>query len=325
MALVGTVPLTAAFQWLLGVALIFVAVPTVTYAITTLRYRAALRHFQTLSSSKTQRARLPPLLPYKIPLLGHTLVFLNRKPGSFHRRMQRHFTANSYVGCFSILLAGQSAHIVSSADLVTRLFKFRGANRAKFNRDVMVNSNGLPKGDETKSYEGQGGEIQAKMNEDINKQYLLGPHAVNTLTGKFMETFEQQLKERDSEGDIALYRFLMDAMFVASTAALYGTEIMQKIPNLDKLFWPFENGTLARLFQIPRVMMPDAYKALDNILGKWEGWTKYTMQKGGGDVLDQQWDELMGARVIRERHQMYEKLGLSDRGRASFDLGFMFG
>ena len=314
---------------LFSIVVLFLAIPTLTYITSSIIFHNSLHYFRDLPSSKTKRPHLPPLLPYYIPVLGHALVFLNTKPGSFHRRMQRHFSANPQVGCISILLAGQRAHIISSADLVIRLFKTRGVSREIFNRDIMVKSNGLGKEDDFKCYEKgiSDGITMSKMNEELNTKFLLGQNAVNTLTSKFMETFYKKLREErlDGEKKVPLYLFIRDRMFAASTVALYGTEILKQMPDLNELFWPYENGTLARLFQLGRFAKPEAYNALDVALDKWEQWTKYSLSEGGSKLLDEDWDDLMGARLVRERHQMYENLDLSIRGRAAFDLAFMFG
>ena len=318
-----------ALQVVVALLTFAITIPAATYFVSTLGFQSSLRHFKKLSGRKGGKPHLPPLLPYKIPVLGHAMVFLNTKPGRFHRRMLSEFYTNPQVGCISILLAGQRAHIISSADLVIKLFKIRGVSRHKFNRDIMVNSNGLVGEDIVRAYERTAidGRDQNVINEEINNKYLLPQHAVNVLTSKFMDTFYDQLIQEHIDGgkEVPLYLFLRDRMFKASTVALYGPSILQKIPNLADLFWPFDSGTLTRLFQVPKALMPGDYKALDDILDPWEQWTKYALAHGGDKPMEVDWDELMGARIVRERHQMYGFLELSDRARASFDLGFMFG
>ncbi|RMZ77560.1 hypothetical protein DV737_g4292, partial [Chaetothyriales sp. CBS 132003] len=296
---------------LLGLVVTIIAIPAVTWLVSAARFHSSLRHFHNAAGAKSLEPHLPPLLPYSIPVLGHSLAFLSTKPGSFHRRMQRHFAAHPHVGCLSVLLAGQRTHILGNADLIQRLFKARGVSRERFTRDIMTKANGLSLEDDFKAYVmvHPDGSTLAALNEQVNKKYLLPQSAVNVLTSQFMKAFQQQLKlkaeafsDKSSFKEIPLYLFVRDNMFVASTTALYGSEIFKHNPDLNELFWPFSDGTLARLFQLGRFIAPDAYNALDTILDKWEQWNKHVQSQ-----------------------QMYRKLGLSERGRASYDLGFMFG
>ncbi|RMZ90601.1 hypothetical protein DV736_g2165, partial [Chaetothyriales sp. CBS 134916] len=322
---------------LFSLVLAILAIPAVTWLVSTIRFHSSLRYFQNAAGAKSLVAHLPPLLPYNMPILGHALAFLSNKPGSFHRRMQRHFAAHPHVGCLSVLLAGQRAHILADADLIQRLFKARGLSRERFTRDIMVKANGLSLEDDFNAYVmvHPDGLTHAAMNEEVNKKHLLPQPAVNVLTSQFMEVLQQRLKlkaepfsDRSSSKEIPLYLFVRDNMFVASTTALHGSEIFKHNPDLNELFWPFVDGTLARLFQLGRFVAPDAYKALDTILDRWEQWYKHVQSqanRGHTTDADADWDPLTGARAIRARQRMYQKLGLSERGCASFDLGFMFG
>ncbi|RMZ77484.1 hypothetical protein DV738_g4348, partial [Chaetothyriales sp. CBS 135597] len=296
---------------ILSVVLAILAVPAVTRLVTTVRFHASLRYFRNAAGAKSLAPRLPPLVPYNIPILGHALIFIDSTPGRFHRRMQEHFSANPHIGCVSVLLAGQRAHVLADAGIVQRLFKARGLTREQFTRDIMVKGNGLSEEDDLKAHVTQhpDGLTTRARNEDMNSKYLLRQQAVNVLTTEFMENFQRQLKlkvetalpDTSSSKEIALYLFIRDNMFTASTTAVFGTEIFKHIPDIDKLFWPFSDGLLERLIQLGKRAAPEAYSSLDTLLDKWEQWNKYV-----------------------DAERMYTKLGLGPRGRASFDMGFMF-
>ena len=303
-----------------------------TWAYTTITYHVSLHSFNNGSSSKPLP---PPRLPYTLPFLGHALSFSSTTPGAYFRQLQRVFSSHPTLGSITLSLAGQRAHIINSPDLVTKLFKTKGVSRERFNRDIMVKAMGLGDEDDRKAYgnmrdgvEG-GGAPMAKANHDINTDFLLSQGPVNVLTGKFLEVLQEELLktcEKDEEIEVPFYELLREKMFLASTTALYGRKIVEMNPELSQYYWDFDNGVLARLFGVPRFMTPASYKSLDFMIDRWEQWVKLVRSTYRDEPPEgMEWDALMGSSVVRRRHRMYQDFDLSDRGRASYDLGFMFG
>ena len=317
---------------LLAIPLTIVSLLVLTYAYTTVTYYLSIRYFANGSPSTPQQ---PPGLPYTLPFLGHALSFSSTTPGAYFRFLQNgHFSSYPNLGSLTLLLAGQRAHILNSPDLVSKLLKAKGISRVRFNRDIMVNAMGLGESDDRKAYGGmrdgkEGGAPMEKANHDGNTEFLLNQTAVNVLTRKFMEVFQEELEKACEDGkqlEVPFYEFLREKMFAASTTALYGREIIRMNPDLSTYYWDFDNGVLARLFGVPKFMQPAAYKSLEALLDRWEQWVKVVRSKYGDEPpKDMEWDDLMGAAVVRHRHRMYSHFDLSDRGRASYDLGFMFG
>lgn len=298
-----------------------------TYFYTAITYRLSLHRFSDASSSKP---RPPPRLPYSLPFLGHALSFSSTTPGAFFRKLQRSFSAHPNLGVLSLVLAGQNAHIINSPDLVTKLFKTKGVSRERFNRDIMIKAMGLGVEDDRKTYGNpEGGSLFGKANHDLNTDFLLSQGPVNVLTSKFMEVLEEELArscEKGKELEVPFYEFLRERMFLSSTTALYGSEIVKMNPELSKYYWDFDNGVLARLYGVPKFMTPESYRSLDFMIDRWEQWVKVVRSKYGDEPPQGiEWDQLMGSLVVRQRHRMYHDFGLSDQGRASYDLGFMFG
>ena len=199
----------------------------------------------------------------------------------------------------------------------------------------MVKSMGLEEADDRKLYGsmrdgGTGGEEWERMNHEINAEFLLNQNAVNALTRKFMEVFVQELRDGEDGGqmEVPLYQFLRGRMLRASTTALYGRDIVRMNSEMDELYWDFDGGVLPSLFGLSAWMSPVPYKAgaRKRILDRWEQWERVVSERSGDKLPEgMEWDEMVGAKVIRQRHRLYAHFGLSDRGYASADLGYLFG
>ena len=197
----------------------------------------------------------------------------------------------------------------------------------------MVKAMGLGSADDRKVYGLKPTkELKSEMAEEdhqVNKDFLLSQGAVDGLTGTFMGVFQEEVVRDFGVGErreVSLYEFVRERMFVASTTALYGRKIFDLHPDLSDFYWDFDNGVLARLYGVPRFMRPEAYKALQVMLDKWEKWVRVVRERYADEPPEgTEWDEMMGSLVVRKRHRMYHRSDISDRGRASFDLGFMFG
>lgn len=203
----------------------------------------------------------------------------------------------------------------------------------------MIKAMGLSTEDDVKAYgklgegktrvgPGAGAEM-SKYNHDVNMECLMNQNAVNILTETFLRVFREELSKEDAEWqekEVPLYEFLREKMFAASTTALFGKEVFERYPDLVKYYWDFDNGVLARLFGVPKWIMPHAYTACDALIDRWEDWIKIRREKYGDEPGEAaEWDESWGAQISRKRFRMYRHFDLSDRGMACFDLGFMFG
>ena len=173
-------------------------------------------------------------------------------------------------------------------------------------------------------------EMWEEMSSGINREYLLKREAVAELTGKFLEVFREGIRgeEMGSEGiEVSLVEWLREKMFFASTTALFGKRLMEGRPRLEQIYWGFDEGTLARYFGVPRWWDRRAYDCQKELLDVFEKWVEEarTEYKQAGPDVDKEWTEEMGSRVVRARHCMYAKQGVSNRARAGFDSGFLFG
>jgi hypothetical protein len=239
----------------------------------------------------------------------------------------------------TILLGGKRAHVVNSAAAVQVLFKSRHVSRDLFNHQLATQALGTSKRDAELMFPSSSAGRQQDKKKDsmdaVNHEFLLNQSAVNALTRKFMEYFCRSLNEADLDLDIDIDRewktidllaWMKKIMFDASVVAVFGTKILDMNPDLAEQFWKYESGFLPRFYGVPRFVKPSAYACMDELLDRTQSWVEYVLAEHGGSPPDEpDWEPLLGSKVVRARHRFYAREGLSTRGRAAFDLGFLFG
>ena len=307
-----------------------------TRLFTTLAFYLHLRRHGTATTSHRCSA---PTLPYTIPLLGTSLSLLTPHPTSFLTTLS-HILRSHALPIITLQTLGQKLHILSTPSAVQSLFRARNVSREKFNRDVVVKAMGVPIEDARLIYDvlpdGSKGctreeaEMWEEMSAGINRDFLLKSEAVGLMTGKFLEVFIEEIKkdEIESEGkEVRLVEWLKEKMFVASTTALFGRKLLVGKPELEQVYWGFDEGTLARYFGVPRWWDRRAYDCQRELLDVFEKWVERVRGEYGkdGPEVEKEWSEEMGSRAVRARHVMYGKQGVSNRARAGFDCGFLFG
>lgn len=324
---------------------ILIAVPTsvittclLTWSITSINFSRSISQFQKRSSSPSSNVQplSPPLLPYAIPWLGSALSFLNDNPGSFWRTLRaKLINTGANVEVCTILLGGKKAHVVSSAAAVQALFKTKHVTKELFNHQLATQTLGTSKLDAERMWppSGENQEPEKELDkketmEALNHEFLLSSAAVNVLTNKFMERFRYELAKADFDHEwktVDLLSWWKDIMFNASTTAAMGTKILEMNPDLAEQFWAYDSGFLERFYGIPKFVKPSIYHSRDLILNKTQEWVEHVLAEHGGHAPEEpDWEPLLGSNVMRARHRYYERIGLSSRGKAAFDLGFLF-
>ncbi|KAK5021891.1 hypothetical protein LTS07_010632 [Exophiala sideris] len=324
-------------QTLLAIPLVLVAISLLTWLTTTINWYSSISQFKSRvkSPSTTVKPIPPPLLPYAIPWLGSALTFLNENPGSFWRMLRAKLASTgTNVQVCTILLGGQKAHVVNSAAAVQALFKSKHVSRDLFNYQIATQGLGASKRDAEVMFPSIPSSSHSDKKEDsmdgLNHEFLLNQSAANSLTNKFMECFRSTLDNADLEDlewkQVDLFSWWKKLLFNASTTALFGTKILEMNPDLADQFWEYDAGFLARFYGVPKIFKPRAYACLDEMLDRTQAWVEHVLAEHGGNPPEQpDWEPLMGSKVVRARHRHYTREGLSSRGRAAFDLGFLFG
>jgi len=126
-----------------------------------------------------------------------------------------------------------------------------------------------------------------------------------------------------------LVAFMREQLFLASTAALYGDEILRIAPDLCADFWTFISK-LPTLFRgIPLWLVPGASAARRRVLGsfrKWEQIKRQYPERVESDLQSSghEWDAIHGAKMTRARTQMYRDFSISEDGACLFHFAMMF-
>jgi hypothetical protein len=309
-----------------------------TRVYTTIRYRVALAKYLAVTdtSSKDTAPLLPPQIPYNIPFLGNARSFLAPKPGLFWQWLFSFHPPSA--GCCTLELGPRTAHILHNPASVQALFKTKDANRLEFNIQIARTSLKVPEED-VRKYHGTDKkdkrlhfEIQEEdpvhIAEKVNTDTLLKTDAVNELTAEFSRQFKGQLDCMDTAKDFGLVNWLQKHMFEASGRAFMGEKVFQYYPDFCEEFWEFERNMLSLFFGIPEFLLPGAVKARDQVIAglvKWhDGLERDGLNKIVDSAGDVPWEPNYGSRANRARQEMYNKMNLTQKGKAGFDLGFTF-
>ena len=272
------------------------------------------------------------------------MTFLNENPGSFWRMLRAKLRdTGANVQVCTILLGGKRAHVVNSAAAVQALFKSKHVSRELFNYQIATQALGTSRRDAELMWppsidaghptltatEKDKTKVDKKDGMDaLNHEYLLSQTAVNSLTNKFMEYFRSALETEDFDREwktVDLLSWLKKIMFNASTTAVLGTKILEMNPNLAEQFWEYDSGFLARFYGVPKFVKPTAYACMDEMLNQTQKWVETVLAEFHNRPPEEpDWEPLLGSKVVRARHRFYEREGLSSRGKAAFDIGFLF-
>ena len=319
--------------------LILLAALTVVFTrvYTTVRYHIALsKHLSSASNLSKSHPLDPPQIPYNIPGLGNALSFLAPKPGLFWDTLFKFHPRE--VGSCTLLLGGQVTHILFNPHAIQALFKSRGTSRDQFNIQLTRTSFAVPEEDQTKYYgrDKKGRKLfhnddqdPQHVQEKINADTLLRTEAVNELTTEFTKSFRAQLDTQEDVEEIGLYEWLQVQMFKASSRALLGEKVFEYYADFGTEFWAFDRIMLGLFFGIPEAFLRESVKIRDRSLAGLVRWHEEIEKAGHSIPIDPvsgpAWEPWYGSRANRWRQKMYHDMGLSTRGKASFDLGFTFG
>src|ERR1700760_3750999 len=173
----------------IGTSLFCITLFSLTYIYTHLRYIYQLWR----GKSHTSKPHKPPAIPYTLPFLGNALEFLAPKPGLFWQNLFLKHPRET--GACTLLLGGNTTHILFDPIAVQALFKAKGPTRDRFNEQLLQNAFRFPRSEVIKFYgigekhtfDSKGKPMGAKeRQEDIWNDFLLKTDAVNELTREFM-------------------------------------------------------------------------------------------------------------------------------------------
>lgn len=310
---------------------LFLVAPTVvlvilagTYLWTNIRYRLALR--------STKAIHEPAHLPYTIPWLGSSLEFLTPTVGGFYSKL---FTRHPReMGACTALLGGDSIHLLNSPTAVQAMFKLKHeiANRDGVTRTIMLNCCGMS----VEDYEKYGPAVH--QDHQLSQEFLLRQSNANELGIEFARCYRDVLLSElrvIGDGDeltkrVDLYGWLRTAMFKASATMYMGEHILKSYPDFATDFIVWERGFLDLMFGFGKYMAPEAHDAQAKVIAGATKWIEHVDKLTEGKCPNPNdpnvaWEPHWGSRLSRGRQQLWHNLGLSQKGRASAELGLAFG
>ena len=300
------------------------------YLFTYCRFRIDLHKFQNASHGQNLR---PPHLPIAIPWVGNAPSFLSKKPHKFWSELFSWYPRAA--GACSITLGGNSTAVIFNAPASQYLLRDRKLGRDEFNEQVVVQGLGLSKAESEVYYEHRTPVKHGAMpghieQEKTNVEYLLKTERVNEMTAEFIHSLRQQVSQAfiDGPSEINLNSWLRTVMFVASTTALMGTKILEVTPDLEQLFFQFDQDMLSMFFGLPKFMIPKQVANRDKALDALVRWHEAVATASNGKIVDPEataWEPLYGSRINRARQLYYRKKNLPVRAASGLDLGMLFG
>ena len=303
---------------------------------TTRRYHHSV---QTIvgGSKKGPALIVPPKLPYRLPFLGQAQEWLSGRPGDFFGKVFAFHPRDT--GACTLLLGGETIHMLFSPLAVSALLKDRNSGRDGFNMRIEERGLGVDRSDVVK-YEGLGSEPDEtgltvkQRQEKMNHHYMMEKTAVDGLTGKFLEVFKLKLEEEYDTLDakegktVGLNRWLISQMFPASTTSLFGSRALEVYPELQTDFFEFDRVILSLFFGLPRFLNRKAFEARDKVSKGMLKWQELMIKESNGKPADPDgevdWEPIWGSRLNRAKQMYYMSEGISVAGRAAFDLGVLF-
>lgn len=297
-----------------------------TYVWTTVRYRLARR-----SKNAVQE---PAQIPYTIPWLGSARDFLRPQPGSFVTKLLSWHGRDA--GACTVLLGGERIHLLYSTTAISAMFKLKHstANRDKHSQSITCDVLGMPAEDWTKFGPCQHDDTM------IAHEFLLRQSHANEVAKEFSRCHGARLRqemlavraEAGGRRQVDLYAWLKSVQFDASVTALMGEHVLEVYPTFGEDFAAFDQGFLDLLFGFSRMLKPNAFAARDRALAGCTRWIETVDRITGGAIVDPRapgadmaWEPHWGSRCFRAREELWKKLGMSSRGRAAIELGFVFG
>lgn len=163
---------------------------------------------------------------------------------------------------------------------------------------------------------------------------LAGPGLAH-LAENFVKNLSAEVEQDKSVGfdewvDIPdLYSFIRDKVFKASTSALCGPHIFRLNPTLTADFWKFDSYAPKLFKALPRWMIPEAYSVRDSLhtqVKKWHKFANEHIDVNSNELADVQFEEYFGAKVMRERQQLFRRIDdFGEDATAAGDLGMLWG
>lgn len=249
----------------------------------------------------------PPLLPYRIPILGHALMFRSDCLGLF-RAAQEYFP-----DCkpYSLLLFGRRVYIFTHNKDVSVVFRkskalpFLPLIESLTGLAWDISSDGMNRLSEVDE---QGDSLFRNSNVFHREALKVGPE-LDVLTLNFLHYLEKALDEFEAKqiSDVtSLNHWSKLILGTASTNAMMGPALLCEYPDLLSSVWLVEQAFLLFIYRIPRIFARKYYRARDRVLAAFTRYFKDAKNKQGS------------APMVWERESQLRSKGISTRDIAAY-------
>ncbi|KIA75981.1 hypothetical protein HK57_00224 [Aspergillus ustus] len=334
MAMVAILAEQSGAGWLKGL-LTLALIPLTTYILTSLQCALAIRTGST-----------PPIHPYSIPFLGHSVAFL-RNLGGFIEHLSTNYAPNTPI---QVTFGPLSAYVVTGSEALSTILRgSRTLTPKPFMARTMLTMFGTPQSAIPLYLEddsGTGSKPLPGSNVPENRRIYAHQHAaahrfltgdaLRGLTERFMAFLSEDLHSLSVELDQVdngcfagddFYTFWKDRIFRAAVKSLFGFKLLEVNPSFETDFWTYLDATPALTRGLPRWMTPRAHAARDKILDsimKWHRAARENSDYMRSGPEDPDWDEYWGSVWLKKRYQFGVETGLLDeRARAAEDLALL--
>ncbi|KAL2833628.1 cytochrome P450 [Aspergillus pseudoustus] len=310
-------------------------IPLTTYLFTSLQCAFAIR-----------AGGMPPIHPYSILFLGHSIAFL-RDLGGFIEHLSTKYAPNTPV---QVTFGSLSAYVITGSESLSTILRgSRTLTPKPFMARTMLTMFGTPQSAIPLYLEddsGTGSKPLPGSNVPDNRRIYAHQHAaahrfltgdaLRGLTERFMAFLSEDLQnlsvKLDEDGDgwfvgDDFYTFWKDRIFRAAVKALFGLKLLELNPSFGTDFWDYLDATPVLTRGLPRWMTPSAHAARDKILDsitKWHRVAREDSENARRGTEDPDWDKYWGSVWLKKRYQFGVETGLLDeRARAAEDLALL--
>lgn len=246
----------------------------------------------------------------------------------------------------SVLIFGKESHLVFDPTLCAAAF--RQSNSLTLDqithllreavgttqKDLDVLYMYMPKASTMSTIEDDGRRPIAEVRRSATG-HLMGDN-LTELRAVFTKTLKENLekafpKDSSSSFDWApldLSEFLKGQGTMAATGTLFGPNLPKLWPELSQDTFSLEERVPYLITKVPKSVQPDLYRTRDRALAALMKWQKEATEYRSVEDMAKEnplWDKYWGARFTRHRHEIFKKNGVTEMGRATEDLLFIWG
>jgi hypothetical protein len=343
-----------AYDWRLLMLVGAVAIPTLTYFITSLKFARAKAR-----AAKGNCNLEPPLVPYSIPLVGHTFSFVFNTP-AYLASLQLVTRPAEYSEGFAneqrrrkygkiplrLAVAGMKMYFIPHGDMIQAMSKNSRQLHKKRIGVLLKRHFGMSQKDlecwladdsgyypkPAEGYEDMDPHARVWYIVHRDLQTLLTGEPLNAVVTKFVQVLRRRLTSHELVTDRwteipDLITFLNDEMLATATEVLCGAGIFEVSPNIIKNFYGFEDALPKIARGLPRFIARSAYEARDRLMEdvrRWHTWAAAQFDWEDEAAVEADWEPIYGSKLMRARARMMDNTNMSADGKAAFDLGFIW-